>query len=161
MRVAQQFHWRARKHNSATLVVPFGAKVKDPIHVADDVQLVLSDDDAVRAINQAVHDRQRMDNVGQVQSHTRLVKDARRVKQAAQRHLSQASPLAARARPRPDERLHRLLCALGKRLDVAPDVGAPNFFFTRAYVRFNSLSPNRILTFLSMPGIRWPIASSV
>ncbi len=56
-------------------VPPFGAEVDDPVGGADDVEVVLDDDQRVAQVGQAVEDAQEVLDVGEVQAGGRLVED--------------------------------------------------------------------------------------
>jgi hypothetical protein len=63
------------EENGAALVAAFGSHVDDPVGVANDIEVVLDDDDGVAAIDQAAHDGEQATDVREVQAGGGLVHD--------------------------------------------------------------------------------------
>src|SRR6267142_2467906 len=63
----------ALRDEAAAVFATFGAKVDDPVGVADYVEVVLDDDDGVAEIGEAMQDVEQLLNVVEVQAGGRLV----------------------------------------------------------------------------------------
>src|SRR5690348_6611185 len=62
----------------AATIAAFGAKVNDPVRAADDIQVVLDDENAAAVLDQALEGRQELGDVVEMETGGRLVEDIQR-----------------------------------------------------------------------------------
>ena len=67
------FSGAAMRDDASAIFTTFGAEVENPVGVADDVEVVLDDDDGVAEIGEAVEDFEELANVVEVQAGGGLV----------------------------------------------------------------------------------------
>jgi hypothetical protein len=65
--------WAAFPDQAASIFAAFGAQVEDPVGVADDVEVVLDDDDGVAEVGEAVEDFEKLAHVVEVEAGSGLV----------------------------------------------------------------------------------------
>jgi len=71
--VARELLWSSLSHDPATLVAALRSQIDDPIGVADDVEVVLDDDDGVPQIGEAVQNAQQLLDIIEVEASGWLV----------------------------------------------------------------------------------------
>src|SRR5580658_6829017 len=67
--------WASLTYQAASVFAAFGAQVQDPVGVADDVEIVLDDDDGVAEVGEAVEDFEELADVVEVETGGGLVEE--------------------------------------------------------------------------------------
>src|SRR5919112_4542755 len=71
--------WYSLRDHAAAFVARTGAHVDYPVACRDDAHLVLDDDDRVAGFDEAVELRQKLLDIGRVETRRRFVEDVKRV----------------------------------------------------------------------------------
>ena len=68
---------RALRHQTSALLAPLGPQINDPVGVANNIHVVLDDDDAVPQVGQPMQDLQQLADIIEVQPRRRLIQNVK------------------------------------------------------------------------------------